>query len=90
MVSDLQNLVIMICFNNYRLGKNKNIETHFNSSTGEVFTIKRELRKLHRGWGKHRIEDETHTTFCPRLNKVVAYSKGKPKYKDLQFNSKGV
>ena len=90
MVSDLQNLVLMICYNNYKLGKHKNIETHFNSSTGEVFTIERELKKLRRGWGKHRIEDETHTVFCPRLNKVVTYCKGKPRYKDLHFVPKVV
>jgi len=71
----------MICYNNYKLGKHKNIETHFNSSTGDVFTIERELKKLHRGWGKHRIEDETCTTYCKRLDKVVYYQKGKPKNK---------
>ena len=76
----------MVCYNNCKLGKHKNIETHFNSFTGEVFTIKRELRKLHRGWGKHRIEDEPHTTFCSRLNKFVTYCKGKPKYKDLHLS----
>ena len=71
----------MICYNNFRLGKQLNIETHYNQSLERETTISRELKKLHRGWGKHRIEDELYTTFCKRLNKVVYYQKGKPKGK---------
>ena len=71
----------MICYNNFRLGKCLNIETHYNQSLEREVTISRELRKLHRGWGKHRIEDETYTTFCERLGKVVYYQKGKPRGK---------
>lgn len=70
----------MICYKNFRLGKRLNFEVHFNSHTLEEYTIERDLKKLHRGWGKHRIEDETHTIFCERLNKVVTYQKGKPKH----------
>ena len=70
----------MICYNNFKLGKRLNYETHFNPHTLEEYTIERDLKKLHRGWGKHRIEDETHITFCKRLNKIVYYQKGKPKY----------
>ena len=71
----------MICYNNFKLGKCLNIETHYNQSLDKEVTIERELRKLHRGWGKHRIEDEWHTTFCQRLGKVVYYQKGKPRGK---------
>ena len=71
----------MICYNNFRLGKQLNVETHYNSHTDKEYTIDRELRKLHRGWGKHRIEDETCTTYCERLGKVVQYQKGKSKNK---------
>lgn len=71
----------MICYNNFRLGKQLNVETHYNFNSDREYTITRELRKLHRGWGKHRIEDETCTTYCKRLNKVVHYQKGKPKNK---------
>lgn len=71
----------MICYNNFRLGKQLNIETHYNQSLERETTISRELKKLHRGWGKHRIEDEWYTTFCERLGKVVYYQKGKPKGK---------
>ena len=71
----------MICYKNYRLGKKLNIETHFNSHTFNEYTIERELQKLSRGYGKHRIEDEVHTTFCERLGKIVQYQKGKPKTK---------
>ena len=66
-------------YNNCRLGKNKNVEIHFNSHSLKEYTIKRELKKLHRGWGKHRIEDEPHTIYCTRLKRIVTYSKGKPK-----------
>lgn len=69
----------MICYNNFRLGKRLNYETHYNSHTNKEYVIVRDLKKLHRGWGKHRIEDETCTTFCERLGKVVQYQKGKPK-----------
>ena len=71
----------MICYNNFRLGKQLNVETHYNQSLEREVTIKRELRKLHRGWGKHRIEDEWYTTLCKKLNKVVYYQKGKPRGK---------
>ena len=71
----------MICYNNFRLGKCLNVETHYNQSLDREVTIKRELKKLHRGWGKHRIEDEWYTTFCERLGKVVYYQKGKPRGK---------
>ena len=71
----------MICYNNFKLGKCLNIETHYNQSLDREVTIERVLKKLHRGWGKHRIEDETYTTFCVRLNKVVHYQKGKPRGK---------
>lgn len=74
----------MVCYKNFRLGKKLNVETHFNFHTQEVYTIERDLKKLHRGWGKHRIEDETCTTYCERLGKVVQYQKGKPKYIDKQ------
>lgn len=74
----------MVCYKNFRLGKKLNVETHFNSHTQEVYTIERDLKKLHRGWGKHRIEDEICTTYCKRLGKVVQYQKGKPKYIDKQ------
>lgn len=74
----------MVCYKNFRLGKKLNVETHFNPHTQEVYTIERDLKKLHRGWGKHRIEDETCTTYCERLGKVVQYQKGKPKYIDKQ------
>lgn len=73
----------MICYNNYKLGKGLHIESHYDFHSQKEFTIERELKKLHRGWGKHRIEDETHSTFCARLGKVVHYQKGKPRYKDL-------
>ena len=76
----------MICYNNFRLGKQLNIETHYNQSLEREVTIDRELRKLHRGWGKHRIEDETCTTYCERLNKVVQYQKGKPRGKKTWKN----
>ena len=72
----------MVCYNNFRLGKQLNVETHYNFHSDKEYIIDRELKKLHRGWGKHRIEDETHTTFCKRLNKFVQYQKGKPKYKE--------
>lgn len=71
----------MICYDNFRLGKQLNIESHYNQSLERETTIRRELKKLHRGWGKHRIEDETHITFCERLNKIVQYQKGKPRGK---------
>lgn len=71
----------MICYNNFRLGKQLNVETHYNFHSDKVYTIDRELKKMHRGWGKHRIEDETCTTYCERLGKVVQYQKGKPKNK---------
>lgn len=71
----------MICYNNFRLGKCLNVETHYNQSLDREVTIERELKKLHRGWGKHRIEDEWYTTFCERLGKVVYYQKGKPRGK---------
>ena len=64
-------------YNCFRLGRRLNFESHYNSNT-----IERDLKKLHRGWGKHRIEEETCTTFCKRLGKVVQYQKGKPKYKE--------
>lgn len=73
----------MICYNNFKLGKCLNIETHYNQSLEREVTINRELKKLHRGWGKHRIEDESHTIFCGRLNKFVTYQKGKPRGKKL-------
>jgi hypothetical protein len=56
-----------------------NYENHFNPHSQKEYFIKRELKKLHRGWGKHRIEDEDHTIYCKRLDKVVTYQKGKPK-----------
>ena len=71
----------MVCYNNFKLGKCLNIETHYNQSLEREVTISRELRKLHRGWGKHRIEDETCTTYCARLGKYVQYQKGKPRGK---------
>ena len=69
----------MVCYNNFRLGKRLNFESHYNSHADKEYVIERDLKKLHRGWGKHRIEDETCTTFCKRLGKVVQYQKGKPK-----------
>jgi hypothetical protein len=69
--------------NNFRLGKNLNIETKYNSHTGKSFTIERVLRKMSRGWGKHRIEDEWHTCWCERLGRFVTYQKGKPKKKEF-------
>jgi len=75
----------MICYNNFKLGKCLNVETHYNQSLDREVTIKRELKKLHRGWGKHRIEDEWYTTFCERLNKVVYYQKGKPRGKKYDW-----
>lgn len=72
----------MICYNNFRLGKQLNVEIHYNSHNDKEYVIERDLKKLHRGWGKHRIEDETCTTFCKRLGKVVQYQKGKPRYKE--------
>lgn len=71
----------MICYNNWKLGKRLNYESHFNTHTQQEYFIKRDLKKLYRGWGKHRIEDEMYTTFCERLGKVVYYQKGKPKWK---------
>ena len=71
----------MVCYNNFRLGKQLNIESHYNFHDDKEHIITRDLKKLHRGWGKHRIEDETCTTFCTRLNKIVQYQKGKPKNK---------
>lgn len=75
----------MICYKNCKLGKQLNIETHYNQSLERETTISRDLKKLHRGWGKHRVEDETHTTYCERLGKEVQYQKGKPKYKDKKL-----
>lgn len=75
----------MICYNNFKLGKCLNIETHYNQSLDREVTIERELKKLHRGWGKHRIEDECCTTFCERLGKVVHYQKGKPRGKKYDW-----
>lgn len=69
-------------YNCFRLGRRLNFESHYNSNTNKEYTIERDLKKLHRGWGKHRIEEETCTTFCKRLGKVVQYQKGKPKYKE--------
>lgn len=66
---------------NLRLGKCLNIERKIDPNTGEERTIKRELRKLHRGWGKHRIEDEPHEVYCERLGAIVEYQKGKPRRK---------
>ena len=66
---------------NSRLGKGLNLESRYNSHTGEEYTIERELRRLHRGWGKHRVEEEEHSVYCPRLGKVVSYQKGKPRKK---------
>ena len=66
---------------NCKLGKNLNVETHYNYHSDSEYTIKRDLKKLHRGWGKHRIEDEIHVIYCPRLDKVVHYQKGKPRGK---------
>jgi len=66
---------------NSKLGKHLNYETHYNQSLDRVITIERELNKLHRGWGKHRIEDESHVVFCARLGRLVIYQKGKPKNK---------
>lgn len=71
----------MNLYNNFRLGKQLNVESHYNFHDDKEHIITRDLKKMRRGWGKHRIEDETHTIFCPRLNKVVQYQKGKPKYK---------
>lgn len=73
----------MICYKNFRLGKKLNVESHYNFHDEKEHTIERDLKKLHRGWGKHRIEDETHSVFCERLNRVVFYQKGKPKNKLL-------
>ena len=67
---------------NCKLGKQLNIEQHYNYHNDSFYSIRRDLKKLHRGWGKHRIEDEIHTTYCPRLGKVVQYQKGKPKLKE--------
>lgn len=71
----------MICYNNFKLGKQLNVESHYNFHDDKVHHISRDLKKSHRGWGKHRIEDETCTIFCERLGKVVSYQRGKPKYK---------
>lgn len=68
--------------NNCRMGKCLNIETKYNPHSDTITYIERDLKKMHRGWGKHRIEDEMCTTYCERLGKVVYYQKGKPKYKD--------
>jgi len=73
----------MICYNNFRLGKQLNIESHYNYHDNKEHFIRRDLKKLHRGWGKHRIEDETHVIFCARLNRIVTYQKGKSKKKYL-------
>lgn len=69
-------------YKNCRLGKQLNVESHYNFHDGKEHAITRELKKLHRGWGKHRIEDEVHTTFCERLKNVVYFQKGKPRYKN--------
>ena len=63
------------------LGKNLNIETHYNSHTGKITTIERDSKRLRRGWGKHRMEEECHSTYCGRLGKIVEYQHGKPKSK---------
>lgn len=56
-----------------------NIELHYNFHSNKEYTIERPLRKISRGWGKHRIEDEICTTYCKRLGRIVQYQKGKPK-----------
>lgn len=72
----------MNCWKTFKLGKQLNVESHYNFHDDKIHFISRDLKKLHRGWGKHRIEEETHTVYCERLGKVVEYEKGKPKYKD--------
>lgn len=71
----------MICYDNFKLGKQLNVESHYNFHDDKVHYISRDLKKLYRGWGKHRIEDETCTIFCKRLGKVISYQKGKPRNK---------
>ena len=64
------------------LGKNLNIETHYNFHTGRITKIERDLKRLHKGWGKHRMEEQCHSAYCGRLGKVVEFEHGKPKNKN--------
>ena len=65
----------MICYNNFRLGKCLNVETHYNQSLDKIVTIDRELNKLHRGWGKkcHKHPPRPFVRKIARTEKLGMY-----------------